>query len=101
MFSGNFLKFSVVTAVAALPSLLIPEPSVANADNPFANLPLHVIASVLTGGLGMLSQAVVFYGAFQDMRGRPFSLADGLQVASAASSRSSALVSSSVSPLSV
>ena len=80
MFSGNFLKFSVVTAVAALPSLLIPEPSVANADNPFANLPLHVIASVLTGGLGMLSQAVVFYGAFQDMRGRPFSLADGLQV---------------------
>jgi hypothetical protein len=80
MFSRNFLKFSVVTGVAALPSLLIPQTSVANAGSPFANLPLLVIARALTGGLVMLGQAIVSYGAFQDMRGRPFSLADGLQV---------------------
>jgi hypothetical protein len=79
VFSGNFLKFSVVTGIAALLSLLIPEPSLANADT-FAKLPLLVIAFVLRVGLATLSQATVFYGAFQDMRRRPFGLADGLQV---------------------
>jgi hypothetical protein len=79
VFSGNFLKFSVVTGIAALLSLMIPEASLANADT-FAKLPLLVIAFVLRVGLATLSQATVFYGAFQDMRRRPFSLADGLQV---------------------
>jgi hypothetical protein len=79
VFSGNFLKFSVVTGIAALLSLLIPDPSLANADT-FAKLPLLVMAFVLRVGLTTLSQATVFYGAFQDMRRRPFKLTDGLQV---------------------
>jgi hypothetical protein len=38
---------------------------------------LSLFAAFLTVALTVLSQAIVFYGAFQDMRGRPFSLADG------------------------
>jgi hypothetical protein len=75
VFSGNFLKFSVVTGIAALPSLLIGELSLADAD-----IGLSFFAAFLTVVLTMLSQAIVFYGAFQDMRRRPFSLAEGLRV---------------------
>jgi hypothetical protein len=80
VFSGNFLKFSVITGIAFLPSLLMPRPSVANAGNPLANWPLALFAFILMIGLSMLSQAAVFYGAFQDMRQRPVSVADGLKV---------------------
>jgi hypothetical protein len=79
VFSGNFLKFSVVTGIAALPSLLIPELSLANVGN-VRQLPLLIIAFVLRVGVATLGQATVFYCAFQDMRRRPFGLADGLQV---------------------
>jgi len=80
VFSRNILTFSVVTGIAALPSLLIPQPSVANAGNPFLNMRLVLFAVPLMLVLSMLSQAIVFYGAFQDMRRKPVSLADGLRV---------------------
>src|SRR5260370_28545546 len=79
VFSGNFLKFSLVTGIAALPSLLMPQPSLANAGNPLANWPMALLAFGLMIGLSMLSQAIVFYGAFQAMREKPVSLADGLK----------------------
>jgi MFS family permease len=80
VFSGNFLKFSAVTGIAALPSLLIGESSVADSDNLYLDAGLSLFAAFLTVALTMLSQAIVFYGAFQDMRGRRVSLADGLRV---------------------
>jgi hypothetical protein len=78
--SRNIVKFSVVTGIAVLPTLLFPQPSFENAGNPFTNVPLMVIALVLFLVLSLLSQAIIFYGAFQDMRGRPVNLSDGLQV---------------------
>jgi uncharacterized membrane protein len=81
VFSGNFLKFMAVTGIASLPPLLIPQPSPATPENPFGGVGLtFFLVMFLTIMLGTLSQAVVLYGAFQDMRGRPVSLADCLKV---------------------
>jgi MFS family permease len=81
VFSGNFLKFMVVTGIASLPPLLIPQPSPATPENPFGGVGLtFFLVMFLTIVLGVLSQAIVLYGAFQDMRGRPVSLADCLKV---------------------
>jgi hypothetical protein len=81
VFSGNFLKFMVVTGIASLPPLLIPRPSPATPENPFGGVGLtFFLVMFLTLVLGTLSQAIVLYGAFQDMRGRPVSLADCLKV---------------------
>jgi hypothetical protein len=81
VFSGNFLKFMVVTGIASLPPLLIPQPSPATPENPFGGVgPTFFLVMFLTLVLGTLSQAIVLYGAFQDMRGRPVSLADCLKV---------------------
>jgi MFS family permease len=80
VFSGNFLKFSVVTGIAALPSLLISNSSVGDAGNLYLDTGLSLFSGILTVALTVLSQAIVFYGAFQDMRGRPFRLADGMRV---------------------
>ncbi len=81
VFSGNFLKFMVVTGIASVPPLLIPQPSPATPENPFGGVGLtFFLVMFLTIVLGTLSQAIVLYGAFQDMRGRPVSLADCLKV---------------------
>jgi MFS family permease len=80
VFSGNFLKFSVVTGIAALPSLLIGELSFADEDHRYLDTGLSIFAAVLTVVLTVLSQAIVFYGAFQDMRRRPVSLSEGLKI---------------------
>src|ERR1700688_2461713 len=81
VFSGNFLKFMVVTGIAGLPPLLIPPPSPATPGNPFGGVGLtFFLILFLTIVLGTLSQAIVLYGAFQDMRGRPVNLADCLKV---------------------
>ncbi len=80
VFSGHFLTFMVVTGIAALPPLLIPQHSQVTPANPFANVGPTLLALFLSIVLGTLSQAIVLYGAFQDMRGRPVSLADCLRV---------------------
>jgi hypothetical protein len=80
VFSGNFLIFMVVTGIASLPPLLIPQPAPGTAENPFGNPGLTLLALFLAIVLGTLSQAIVLYGAFQDMRGRPVSLADCFKV---------------------
>jgi hypothetical protein len=80
VFSGNFLTFMLVTGIASLPPLLIPKPALVTPANPFPNVGLSLFALFLTIVLSTLSQAIVLYGAFQDMRGRPVSLADCLRV---------------------
>jgi MFS family permease len=68
--SRNLLPFSIVTAVAALPSLLLVNRNTDFADNPSA-LGWFFGGIVLAMVLSALSQAVVLYAAFEDMRGRP------------------------------
>src|SRR5258708_40160388 len=70
VFSRNFLTFMVVTGIASLPALLIPRPL--PGANPFPNQGLLVFGLYfLIVVLGTLSQAIVLFGAFQAMRGRP------------------------------
>jgi hypothetical protein len=76
--SRNFLTFFVVTAVAALPNVLISQ-SVAK-QGADASTGWLVFGGLLAIALSMLSQAVVLYGAFQDMRGRPVNLVESLRV---------------------
>jgi hypothetical protein len=77
VFSGNFLTFMVVTGIASLPPLLFPKPV---PGAPYGNIGMTIFTLFLMIVLGTLSQAIVLYGAFQDMRGRPVSLADCFRV---------------------
>jgi hypothetical protein len=83
VFSRNFLKYFLVAAAANLPPLLVGivvPASPASVANPFQNFGVASFIVVLTIVLSLLGQAVVLYGAFQDMRGRPVRLADCLRV---------------------
>jgi uncharacterized membrane protein len=79
LLSRNFLLFFVVTAVAALPNVLISQSTGRNVSG--ATAAWIGLGAILTVVLQMLSQAVVLYGAFQDMRGRPIDLGEALRVA--------------------
>jgi hypothetical protein len=82
--SRNFLPFFIVTAIANLPGALLikvsSDPDSTSPEAVFQNLGLVMIGLVLTIVLNVLCQAVVLYGAFQDMRGRPVNLVESLQV---------------------
>jgi uncharacterized membrane protein len=82
--SRNFLPFFIVTAIANLPGALLAkfaaDQATTSPDAMFQNLGLIVLALVLTAMLNALCQAIVLYGAFQDMRGRPVNLVESLQV---------------------
>jgi hypothetical protein len=86
LLARNFLKFMLVTVIAALPTLLIPRSSAANAANPFANIGAGTIgamigAFLLLGILGALAHATILYAAAQSMRGQPVNLMASIQVA--------------------
>jgi MFS family permease len=81
----NFLTFFTVTAVASLPSVLLSQsasldPSAATGEDMALGVGLLLLGIFVGIVLYTLSQAVVLYGAFQDMRGRPVSLTESLQV---------------------
>jgi MFS family permease len=83
--SRNFLPFFVVTTIAQLPAQLLSQAltSITAAPSPSVGAGVILIGAgvwLLTIVLGTLSQAIVLYGAFQDMRGRPVSLVESLQV---------------------
>jgi hypothetical protein len=83
--SRNFLTFFVVTAVAHLPTLLLFKGSTsagaaASAGEIIQSVIVILLGFVLMIVLSTLSQAIVLYGAFQDMRGRQVSLTESLQV---------------------
>jgi hypothetical protein len=80
VFTGNFFTFVMVTGVASLPALLVPQPTPASPDNPFQNLGLTLFGSLLMIVLGTVAQAIVLYGAFQVMRGRPIDLAESARI---------------------
>lgn len=71
--SRNLLPFCVVTAIAYLPSLAI----LAEQGQPMQTgraLLLIGLGAVLGIVLNALSEAIVLFGAFEDMRGRPVNL---------------------------
>jgi len=78
--SRNVLMFSVVTGIASLPGVFL---FARNGD--FVNSPAAwawLAAGIAVGFvLSLLSQAVVLYAAFEDMRGRPVSLMASFQAA--------------------
>ena len=82
--SRNFLPFFIVTAIANLPGALLIKVSTdpANIDPEAAlqNVGMIFVGLILTVVLNVLCQAIVLYGAFQDMRGRPVNLVESLQV---------------------
>jgi MFS family permease len=82
--SRNFLPFFVVIALAYLPVMLVFKGST---DLATASAEELARGAVLIGGgvllmavLSALSQAVVLYGAFQDMRGHRVNLTESLKV---------------------
>jgi hypothetical protein len=82
--SRNFLPFVGVTTIAQLPTVLLSHLATAGgtASNSGAaqTLLLTVLGLFLIVVLTVLSQAIVLYGSFQDMRGRPVNLVESLQV---------------------
>jgi hypothetical protein len=78
--SRNLLPFSVVTAVANLPSLLLFRPA-ASGGVPSGHTVLLILASVIVAVvLSALAEAVVLFGAFEDMRGRRVDLIASMKV---------------------
>src|SRR5258708_16877081 len=75
--SRNFVQFVILTGIATLPNLLFGLSGLSR--NPATIGIGAVIGIILAVILGTVSQAVVLYGAFQDMRGRPFDIADSLR----------------------
>src|SRR5215471_5594731 len=75
----NLLPFSLVTFIAALPNALIftPSPGQAAASGSFGWLFFGWVVGMV---LSALSQAIVLYGAFEDMRGRPVNLMESVRV---------------------
>jgi hypothetical protein len=77
--SRNFLPFFCVTAITSLPSLLLLK-NPATVDDLSQSWQPMLLGVFLAIVLGVLSQAIVLYGAFQDMRGRPVNLLESFQV---------------------
>jgi hypothetical protein len=78
--SRHFPTFFAIAAVANLPTLLLFK----DAQSPTGDLGqagfLLILGVVLSLVLSVVSQAVILYGAFQDMRGRPVNLGESLMV---------------------
>jgi hypothetical protein len=86
--SRHFVKFFLLTAIATAPSLILLVVGLSSfkpaGPTGVPNISGAMIAAVFGGGLlwvvlYLLSQAVVLYGAFQDMRGKPFSIGVSLK----------------------
>jgi hypothetical protein len=77
--SRNVLPFSIVTGIAALPSVLIFERS-SDYENLAVAVSMSGIGMLLALVLSGLSQAVVLNAAFEDMRGRPVDMLASFQV---------------------
>jgi hypothetical protein len=79
VYTRNFLIFTLVPLVAYLPSLLLP----ARADGmAYQNggWMIALVAIILTVMLGLLSQAILVYGSFQDMRGKQVDIGESFNV---------------------
>ena len=77
--SRNLLPFCVVTAIAYLPNLLILEGNQKGVPQGRV-IAMVFIGAILSLILSALSQAIVLFGAFEDMRGRPVDMIASLKV---------------------
>jgi hypothetical protein len=82
VFSGNFATFVLVTATSGLPSFLIQQAAPDTLGNTYADVGMAVFATIVMLGFWTLSQAIVLYGAFQVMRGRPIDLVGAARIGS-------------------
>jgi uncharacterized membrane protein len=80
VFSAHFLTFVLVTGIAYLPLIFAPQPVPGAGGGPFQNAGMSALLFVLFGIIWVLSQAVLFYAAFQAMRGRPINLAESVRI---------------------
>jgi hypothetical protein len=82
VFSRNFFKFIIVTAIASLPPLLVQQPQIGGPPpvDPFQNMGSTLLAAFLGVVLNALAQGMVVNGAFEVMRGRPINLAESAKV---------------------
>jgi hypothetical protein len=77
--SRNLLPFCVVTAIAYLPNLLIPSEQAPDMT-PGQRVGLVLVTVMVSIVLNALSEAIVLFGAFEDMRGRPVNLIESFKV---------------------
>ncbi len=78
--SRNLLPFCVVTAIAYLPNLLFLERDQTAGVPQGRVIAMIFIGAILSLVLSALSQAIVLFGAFEDMRGRPVDMIASLKV---------------------
>jgi hypothetical protein len=82
--SRNMLPFCIVTAIASLPNFLFIQvgagPAGTGAVDPGASAARVAIGAILSMVLNALAQAIVLYGAFEDMRGRPVNLMESTRI---------------------
>ncbi len=77
IFSRNLLPFGTISAIAYLPSALVLSPGSTTAVLASGNGGWVAIGFIATLVLNVLSQAIVLYGAFEDMRGPPVNFQRG------------------------
>jgi len=70
----HFLLFCLLTGIPALPYVLMQPRS--SSATPDASGVVLILAALL---FGVVAQAMVLYGTFQDMRGKPFGFAESLK----------------------
>ena len=78
VFLRNFLKFTIVTAVANLPGVLLQQ--VVIPSGPAQYVPYAFLGFLLSVLLYLLSQAVLLSAAFQAMNGKPAGLVESIRV---------------------
>jgi uncharacterized membrane protein len=81
VYTRNFLAFSLVALIASLPPLLLATGAGDTAPVMAQSAGLAMIVVLLSVALALLSQAILVYAAFQDMRGRPVNLSESVNVA--------------------
>ncbi len=80
VFSRNFAMFCLVTAIASMPGLLLFEPTRTGRTMTATDLGWFFGGLLAAAIFNTLSEAIVLFGAFQDMRGRPMNLAESAQI---------------------
>ena len=79
IYTRNFLMFSLVPMVAFLPTLLLPVGAGGmSQDRSWIFMLLAVLLAVV---LSLLSQAILVYASFQDMRGKQVDIGESINVA--------------------
>lgn len=79
VYTSNFLKFSVIALVIALPQLLTGDSHDAGASASVAGGAWRLVAFIIGMIVNTVGQAVILYGAFQVMRGRAMLIGEAVR----------------------